>query len=236
KPLTLIRQLWENGQFINRTYIQYTYDPDGNLVEQLNQQADSTGAWQIESRFLYTYDTNQNILTFLSQGWENDSWQNGSLVETTRNTAGEITFSTWQIWQDSTMTWGPFERYTHTFDISGNRLLDIHERWGQGQWDTYYTKRYYYDESVSIADQLTVSHQVAPNPFESRLTFTFPASAESTVLTIYDQQGREVGYQYTGPHAFSMQWAAPGALTNGLYTYRLTQGEKVSTGKVLLQH
>ncbi|MEO1448044.1 MAG: T9SS type A sorting domain-containing protein, partial [Bacteroidota bacterium] len=94
---------------------------------------------------------------------------------------------------------------------------------------------YYYEQFVGIQDLVPVAHQIGPNPSRGILNLTFGTVATATELTLFDMQGRIIGRAIANPNETQLQWEAPMNLPNGIYPYRLTQGEKASTGKVILQ-
>lgn len=76
-----------------------------------------------------------------------------------------------------------------------------------------------------------------PNPFSGEITFEYELKAnELVLLSIYNQVGKEVGaninkLQSKGSH--QLQWNAE-ELPAGVYNYRLSIGNNVKTGKIIL--
>ena len=92
------------------------------------------------------------------------------------------------------------------------------------------------DDIVSIPDKFSLA-QNYPNPFNPTTTFTFSLPHSANVqLIVYDQLGQEVarvvGEQLTAGN-YTVEWQAKD-LPSGVYFYRLSAGEFVSTKKLVL--
>jgi hypothetical protein len=78
---------------------------------------------------------------------------------------------------------------------------------------------------------------VYPNPFNPTTTLSFTLANAGTVqMSIYDVNGREVanlinGYREAGSHSVTFDASH---LTSGVYVYRLTSGDQVASGKMVL--
>jgi len=80
-----------------------------------------------------------------------------------------------------------------------------------------------------VATAAPLAAAVYPNPATDQLTFALPASA-AVVLQVRDVTGRTVVTFSTKPVDGRFSWPVT-SLAPGLYTYRLTQGPAVATGK-----
>jgi photosystem II stability/assembly factor-like uncharacterized protein len=87
---------------------------------------------------------------------------------------------------------------------------------------------------VNLQEPLITNH---PNPFSHSTYIEYEiAQAGCVTLTVFNQSGQEVGIlvdevQMPGKH--QAYWEATG-LTEGIYFYRLTTGDRISTGKMIL--
>ena len=84
---------------------------------------------------------------------------------------------------------------------------------------------------------LLASPEAGPNPFSESTVIRYALEADAEVdLRVFDVQGREVavlasGVQTAGTHATTFEG---GALSNGVYLWRLAIGGEVTTGRVTL--
>ncbi|SHJ84428.1 Por secretion system C-terminal sorting domain-containing protein [Hymenobacter daecheongensis DSM 21074] len=84
--------------------------------------------------------------------------------------------------------------------------------------------------TTRAAAPATLAAAVFPNPATEQLTFALPASPAPAELRVYDVAGRVRATVAVKPVNGRFAWSV-GQLAAGLYTYRLTQGATVATGK-----
>jgi photosystem II stability/assembly factor-like uncharacterized protein len=72
---------------------------------------------------------------------------------------------------------------------------------------------------------------VYPNPSKDFVTFDLPYNSKSATVELYDIQGKKVIQQ----KLTETKQIAVGHLPKGLYLYRLTDGEKVYSGKLVVE-
>jgi len=74
-----LTQIWDsvNGQWVNRTRGEITYNSDGNPISQLFQVW--LGGWINWAKNTSTFDENDNQITELIEIWENGDWVNSNM-------------------------------------------------------------------------------------------------------------------------------------------------------------
>jgi hypothetical protein len=52
----------------------YTYDTQNNMIEELCQEKNELNEWENSEKMSYTYDENNNVNLGIYQEWENNTW------------------------------------------------------------------------------------------------------------------------------------------------------------------
>jgi len=80
----------------------------------------------------YTYDSNNNILSELIQGWKNDSWGNNALTTYAYNSENNAVTELWQKWKNN--TWENYVQYWRSYDENGNGTSVEYWTWSGDSW------------------------------------------------------------------------------------------------------
>jgi len=161
--------------YINEDSIIYTYDNHGRVLSVLDLEL-SYGTWQfnyiilnsydsygnlINDSLLYsnlhygmdsytrdfTYDTNGNLLTEITQRYNNYylyCWQVDNRLTYTYDTNGYLLMEFTEGWDSQNSLWKNSYMYTYTNDLNGNVLIYLTELWNSQNNGWVYNQRYTY--------------------------------------------------------------------------------------------
>jgi len=140
-----LRQEWYSSYWINTDSSAYSYNPYGNLTEEIQYQwvaIDST--WKERTVISYSYNQNQQVNEKLYRSWDGDSLRNQTRYiyqYTELDEVSEIVGNNW----DNT-DWNPYVRYLFDYDEYGALIREVDQAWSSGDaaWFNEYKFEYYY--------------------------------------------------------------------------------------------
>ncbi len=168
--VSVIVQIWQNENWVNDLKATYVNDNRGNHISDTEEKWINL-AWENYQRFSSTYDGNSNLLTSLTEIW-NDQWENSSRETNTYDGNNNRLTSLNEKWENNnwvgefrnTMSydasnnilrqtneiydfteWKYKDRYTYTYDANENLLSNFYEAWLNGQWSNWGFYGYTYD-------------------------------------------------------------------------------------------
>ena len=147
--------------WVNNTLSTFTYDENGNLLEELSQDWDVTAsAWKNYIRKTSSYDEQNNRLTYLYENWDADE----------------------NLWVAS-------RRYTYTYDDQHNQLSQEREDWvaASSSWSTYQLVAFTYDDK---GNNLSAEWDYISNIWKDDWRYSFTYDSAGNRLS-YKQDIRE---------------------------------------------
>lgn len=208
------------------------------------------------------HERNENRPSFLFQQFRNDIRFRSLFAERVKTLLGtegylspDSVMAGWKIRSDEialaiiaeSARWGDYRRDLHPYSDDNFDLYTKHDHWDVEQ--ERLMKNYFPFRSDTVYRQLLEiglgvdpfsglgEAGSFPNPFSSMITIFYRLQSEGQVeVEIFDLSGRRVeqlfsGEQSTGLH--QIYWV-PRDLNNGMYFYRIRQGNSVRTGKIML--
>jgi len=227
----------------NKQKFECTYDTCGNQTLRLTYFWDvSSTQWILKYKTENTYDTNGYMTSEGGFLWDKNKNQwvfnlNGGGFgknEWAYDSNGNIILN---VFYQINNQFIPYCKYEYAYDASGNKTLSICSSWvdSTNQWivNWKYKKTYFYsDKSTSSIPNTPTPHlTVYPNPVKDFVVFDLPNNSEIATVELYDIQGKKVMQQ----KLTETKQIAVGHLPKGLYLYRLTDGEKFYTGKLVVE-
>lgn len=155
--ITKLRKQLLNGSWLNFSLNNYTYDINENRLSWDIEYWNIT-LWEDYALYTYTYDINDNRLTELRETITNGTWEEEYLKSYIYNENNNLLSDTYQVWSNN--YWINNFRYIYTFDGNGNRLTMLRQHWENEAWINYYLNSFTYDENDN---QLTHSTQQFEN-------------------------------------------------------------------------
>jgi hypothetical protein len=140
-----------NGWMINFKTINYVYDPNNNLISEIDQEKVGT-AWVNSRKSTSTYDTKHNRTSILYQIWNDSAWVNSAQHIYTYDVNNNRTSELVQTWKNS--TWGNVHEYTYMYDSKNNMISDLFQNWNGSAWVNFYQYEYTYDSNNNQTNEL----------------------------------------------------------------------------------
>ncbi len=216
-----------------------------------------TQAWVLGSKYEYTYNSNHQMTLYVCHDWEiiTATWLPVYKAEVQYDSAGNEIQDLNYNWNETTGQWDIEYKMEYTFDYDYlfeeilvpisqatynyfiNKILSSSMMlWDSdlAQWVTIDRDSYFYSDinNSGIDHNPTTPLQVYPNPANGFITIKSAQPLESARIELFDVKGRKVVSKIvSGNHLH----VSVEALTSGLYYYRITHGEKVDSGKLMIR-
>jgi hypothetical protein len=115
----------------NSYVAKFVYDSKNNLVSMVDSQWTATSGWMYNQRKTYTYNGDDNVLTYTLEKWDPVSvqWSKSELYEYTysNDLVTEYTLSTW-----GGSSWVKNTNHLYSYDNNKNKIEDIIQQWDAG--------------------------------------------------------------------------------------------------------
>ncbi|HEY9165687.1 MAG TPA: T9SS type A sorting domain-containing protein [Candidatus Kryptonia bacterium] len=235
--LTMLDQYWTSGQWTDLSLDTYTYDAVGHMLTDSEAVLMGGTQWTPRAKYVQTWDSNGNLLTWTFEPWGNSQWTNYERDTLGYDSDGNQILYLHQSWTGS--SWltsvgsGAYD-YSEVLNINGY-YFQYH-----GDKVTYSYSLTTVTAASSKSDKVPIEFYLSqnyPNPFNPTTTISYNLQkAGHVTLKVYDVLGREVatlfdGFKTAGSHTTSFDASA---LASGVYFYRIVAGQFVSTKKMLL--
>ncbi|MDD3737787.1 MAG: T9SS type A sorting domain-containing protein [Lentimicrobiaceae bacterium] len=140
-PLSLAR--------VSRSYNQYGY-----LLMELCQSLHNN-EWVNDSKHTYTYDANNNLLTYLYQYWsyETSAWLYYFKTNYTYDANNNMLTKLHQFWLNN--DWVNNSKYTYTYYADNNMQTELYQGWESNAWENDSKYTFTYDENNNNLMKLT---------------------------------------------------------------------------------
>ena len=150
-----VQDWWEPDTiYIFPTYpvgerIIYKYNSQGFLLEQCRQYPVNT-EWENTYLFIYSYDSNNNLINALCYSWEygtrDDVYQISYTYDSNNNMISDgRTIRTYDSNNNILTEEKDFSLYTHTYDSNNNLLTSLEQKWRNNSWEDNSFRTYTYD-------------------------------------------------------------------------------------------
>ncbi len=148
-------QYFDGRIWIPWRLVSYTRNTSGDALEQVVQDWDaSLPGWKNRERYLFVYDTGQQLLSRTYQKWTDTGWENNHryLFE---NGNGQVLGYTRQNWVAGEDSFLNAYRFVFEYDAAGLRLSDTQYNWGAGEtWVPATRILYTYDAGELVIRKL----------------------------------------------------------------------------------
>ncbi|MBI9038171.1 MAG: T9SS type A sorting domain-containing protein [Bacteroidales bacterium] len=209
-----LKQMWEEGAWVNDINTFWTYDGEGHATERLTKAWPfGATAWENFLHNTFTYNANWQEIEDFVEKWESGVWTNHEIHYKTYDANGMIIEKLVQVFEAK--GWVNCEKQLYT-----NGLVGISE---------YYLTRNSNLNLISF-----------PNPFSSTTSISFDVFENSPVrLEIFDLMGKLVKTIVNielSPDSYSFNWDGTNdnnrAVQNGIYFYKLSAGKFTQTKRL----
>jgi len=131
--------------------INIIYDANNNMTSFLSQGWNGS-AWVNYYQYTFTYDANNNQTSELSQEWNGSAWVNYWQYTYTYDANNNRTSELYQNWNGS--AWVNYWQYTYTYDANNNRTSELEQHWNGSAWVNYWQYTYTYDANNNMTSEL----------------------------------------------------------------------------------
>ncbi len=122
----------------------FTYDINQNLITWL-KLLELNRNWENSELHSYVYNENGNLLTDAFRQWNGAEWANVSLNIYTYDDNGNMLTNLGQTWDSA--AWVNSSLFTYTYDDNGNKLTFVNQYWDTDNWYNAEMDTYTYDEN-----------------------------------------------------------------------------------------
>jgi len=171
-----IHQIWDGANWVNDYRIQYTYNVNNLLIEELSQLYSGGSGWVNSTLDFYSYNVNNNLIEKLSQyWWAGSMWMDSKKLNYNYDLNNNLNEEIYQLWGG--LDWKNQSRTTYTYNVNNlliQELYQLWEYWGHSGWWDYSRFFYTYDENNNLIEKL----------YQQRMGFTWVDWSKFTY--IYD--------------------------------------------------
>jgi len=236
---------------------EYNYNSKGNDTLYMEYSWDGTAKeWVKSYKTEYTYNANGNCILALSYSWLANTmeWSPSYKSDYSFNTDGNDTLNIYYHWDQTNSKWIGEEKDDLAFnnaysydalilpyfdseskDIFNHMLVQlISYSYNMPNWILDYKSTIYYSATdISEISGIKTGNgiNVFPNPASEFVSFSIKDANGSYSFEMFDQLGRKIMNQ-TIQNDFSISVQN---LSKGIYMYRLHDGVKLYTGKLLIE-
>ena len=190
-----LRQTWnaETNEYVNVLKMSFTYDSNGNQINQLNQNFQNA-EWVNNSQTTTQYTGFNAEEIAIRQFWnmENNDWKNLSKRTFTYNSDEFVIHSLFEISDIGTEEWLVYEQDNYANNPDGSIYQVVTQEFDyflyEWQNDIRTTTSYRFSTAVSRVNPLEVG--VYPNPSSTNVHIQLGESAARSTYTITDMRGK----------------------------------------------
>jgi len=131
--------------------INIIYDANNNMTSFLSQGWNGS-AWVNYYQYTFTYDANNNQTSELSQEWNGSAWVNYWQYTYTYDANNNMTSELDQTWNGS--AWVNSYQEIYTYDANNNNTYTLEQQWNGNAWVNYSQETYTYDANNNMTSEL----------------------------------------------------------------------------------
>lgn len=217
----------------------YIYDANGNNILSYLYSWDQTNfnKWLLYSKVEQTFNLNGNKILSMPYNWDPSSSQwlhPDSKYESVFDGSGNLTLDSLCLWNPGSQNSGQWmgiskNKYTNN-DEGAVTLILTYTSDGISPWLALYRGTYFYPvRHVTLVPEIA-DHKIIfyPNPSGEFITFNLPDSSVSTIVEIWDTEGRKLLEQILPEdHIVNIS-----DLAKGMYICRIKHEGKVYSTKI----
>ncbi|MDL2296947.1 T9SS type A sorting domain-containing protein [Bacteroidales bacterium OttesenSCG-928-E04] len=147
----------ENNQVLSSYRYFFMYETFGKLSQYLAQHLNDDDEWENEIQQIYTYDENNNCVSFTAQRYRNgwgDYEKNTYTYDQNHNLLSDL-YQYEDVWNSGTLTNKSLD--TYTYDANNNLITHTKkEEWNEGaaEWNIEKSVTYTYDERGNMTTEI----------------------------------------------------------------------------------
>lgn len=164
----------------------------GEKIQTVINSSWTNGAWEKESKVIFTYNTDCNTNTMLIQNWEGDDWENSGLTTNTYLPNKKLNQSIMAYWMGD--DWVPISRSTSFYNPSLQVIRKLNESFFT-DWQPASQNNYTYDINGFLKSDLT--ENAVMGEFQNAHLTSYVNSAAGLVISEKEQTWSGVSWVNT---------------------------------------
>ncbi len=141
-------------QWVNHEKSENTYNSEGDQLSELILMWEEEEYWLENYMIEYSYDANGNVLEELVYYNYSDSLELSSRTRYIYNTSGQLTERYDDSWIDSSGTWLESAKSVLSYDVNGNNTGYIQHYWYTDAWDPSHQIEMDYDDQNRLTEEI----------------------------------------------------------------------------------
>lgn len=131
----------------------YIYNQQGYMKSHKIQFSMESNEWINEDRQIYTYDTQNNLVTVSIQTWESNEWGDHIRYTYAYNERNLVSELCQQYWANN--EWNNIDRTTYAYGEQNNLRSELYQTWESNKWNDQSKSTCTYDEQNNLSAKLT---------------------------------------------------------------------------------
>ncbi len=230
----------ESGAWVNDYRVTYSYDPNGNVIENTSEDWDvptnswvynykqeftygpndllltkigyswSGGAWEKSYKYEYTYDANNNMLTKIKSNWNSGVWENHRKWEYSYDGNNNNTEEVVYDWNGA--AWENYDKITRAYDANNNMISENGYQWDfvNNQWENDYWDLYSYNSDNKITLYYNKYWDIVNSTWVDYTRYTYTYNSDGLFLNILVEQSD--GTNWNSTYELTYEYNADGKL------------------------
>ena len=171
---------WVNGAWVNDQRESYTYDPNGNIISELDEQWDTTANnWVNDDKYEYSYDANHNRTLEVQAQWDGSSWKNSWKYEYSYDANNNMTLKITSNWPST--AWEKYSKYEWIYDANNNKISEIGYLWTGSAWENYTKTTNTYDANNNNISRNTFSWNSSTSQWDNRYWYLYTYDSNNKI-------------------------------------------------------
>ncbi len=176
----------------------YSYDSNGNLISELSERLTDSN-WVNEKLSLYTYDDAGNKTRFLRKEWDSTKWVDEYRIDYNYDLNNRMLSLETFKWINDIRAY--ISRAEYTYDNAGNKLADLFLAWQVDKWDSVSRYSYTYDDAGHILTN--TNEQYDDSLWVNWNIRSYSYSPNGNILTFYYGVWKEEEWKYTAREIYT---------------------------------
>lgn len=195
----------------------------------------SLNDWKMQREYRWAYDDNSRLIMNSNLSLYGENFYSGSKSEVLYNDYGRTQMRADYFWDMNINAWAGSSKKEYTYYDENLTYREVNFRWDAAEEDwQYYNRRtwYYTFDNVKVADDDVIAEnglKLYPNPADGHIRINLAFHGMPAKLELFTMGGQKILSQTV----INDEPVSINHLTQGVYLYRVTQDQKLYTGKII---
>ena len=207
----------------------YSYNEDKTENQIVYQIWNAANQWEDESRTTNTYNASKQLISDLSENWENNIWVNDSRSTNTYKANGTLSEVIEEQWENN--DWVNGAKGIFGFNANGDMESMVSQGWNETlkEWENLLRIRLDYATGIQPVKLTGNTLKVYPNPFLDQLTIDHSEPVESGI-EVFNSTGQLVNSFKTNKSVTTLNLSL---LERGVYFMKIKTPQNEQTIRLL---